>query len=83
MIPPDEVMMRSKDEILIVFQGMSFIAAVLILNMEAPQAFVCFANLLDGPVLRAAFTRDGAAMQDSNPGPADCKSSASSQHLNH
>ncbi|CAG4939518.1 unnamed protein product [Parnassius apollo] len=44
-------------------QGMSFIAAVLILNMEAPQAFVCFANLLDGPVLRAAFTRDGAAMQ--------------------
>ncbi|CAK1550928.1 unnamed protein product [Leptosia nina] len=44
-------------------QGMSFIAAVLILNMEAPQAFVCFANLLDGPVLRAAFTRDGAMMQ--------------------
>lgn len=44
-------------------QGMSFIAAVLILNMEAPQAFVCFANLLDGPVLRAAFTRDGATMQ--------------------
>ncbi|KAI5644142.1 rab-GTPase-TBC domain-containing protein [Phthorimaea operculella] len=44
-------------------QGMSFIAAVLILNMEAPSAFVCFANLLDGPVLRAAFTRDGAAMQ--------------------
>nr|XP_026485674.1 TBC1 domain family member 12-like [Vanessa tameamea] len=44
-------------------QGMSFIAAVLILNMEAPQAFVCFANLLDGPVLRAAFTRDGDTMQ--------------------
>lgn len=44
-------------------QGMSFIAAVLILNMEAPQAFVCFANLLDGPVLRAAFTRDGNTMQ--------------------
>ncbi|XP_045495399.1 TBC1 domain family member 14-like [Colias croceus] len=44
-------------------QGMSFIAAVLILNMEAPQAFICFANLLDGPVLRAAFTRDGAMMQ--------------------
>ncbi|XP_046968515.1 TBC1 domain family member 12-like [Vanessa cardui] len=44
-------------------QGMSFIAAVLILNMEAPQAFVCFANLLDGPVLRAAFTRDGETMQ--------------------
>ncbi|KAL4701896.1 hypothetical protein ACJJTC_013184 [Scirpophaga incertulas] len=42
---------------------MSFIAAVLILNMDAPQAFVCFANLLDGPVLRAAFTRDGQAMQ--------------------
>ncbi|XP_026733413.1 TBC1 domain family member 14-like [Trichoplusia ni] len=44
-------------------QGMSFIAAVLILNMEAPQAFVCFANLLDGPVLKAAFSRDGATMQ--------------------
>ncbi|KAL0822808.1 hypothetical protein ABMA28_004813 [Loxostege sticticalis] len=44
-------------------QGMSFIAAVLILNMEAPRAFVCFANLLDGPVLRAAFARDGDAMQ--------------------
>ncbi|CAH2039997.1 unnamed protein product, partial [Iphiclides podalirius] len=44
-------------------QGMSFIAAVLILNMEAAQAFVCFANLLNGPVLSAAFTRDGAAMQ--------------------
>ncbi|XP_041986592.1 TBC1 domain family member 12-like [Aricia agestis] len=44
-------------------QGMSFIAAVLILNMDAPQAFVCFANLLDGPVLKAAFTRDGATMQ--------------------
>ncbi|CAH2981135.1 unnamed protein product [Chilo suppressalis] len=44
-------------------QGMSFIAAVLILNMEAPAAFVCFANMLDGPVLRAAFARDGQAMQ--------------------
>ncbi|XP_053606392.1 TBC1 domain family member 12-like [Plodia interpunctella] len=44
-------------------QGMSFIAAVLILNMEAPQAFVCFANMLAGPVLRAAFTRDGNTMQ--------------------
>ncbi|XP_072947842.1 TBC1 domain family member 12-like isoform X2 [Epargyreus clarus] len=44
-------------------QGMSFIAAVLILNMEAPAAFVCFSNLLAGPVLRAAFARDGAAMQ--------------------
>ncbi|CAG9793662.1 unnamed protein product [Diatraea saccharalis] len=44
-------------------QGMSFIAAVLILNMEAPSAFVCFANMLDGPVLRAAFARDGQAMQ--------------------
>ncbi|XP_063363290.1 TBC1 domain family member 14-like isoform X1 [Cydia amplana] len=44
-------------------QGMSFIAAVLILNMEAPCAFVCFANLLEQPVLRAAFTRDGNTMQ--------------------
>ncbi|OWR42413.1 SWI/SNF-related matrix-associated actin-dependent regulator of chromatin subfamily B member 1 [Danaus plexippus plexippus] len=44
-------------------QGMSFIAAVLILNMEASQAFMCFSNLLEWPVLRAAFTRDGATMQ--------------------
>ena len=37
-------------------QGMSFIAAVLILNMDAPDAFVCFANLLNKPLHRAFFS---------------------------
>ncbi|KAG8269172.1 hypothetical protein J6590_004467 [Homalodisca vitripennis] len=36
-------------------QGMSFIAAVLILNMEAADAFVCFANLLNKPCHMAFF----------------------------
>nr|CAD7439676.1 unnamed protein product [Timema bartmani]CAD7452383.1 unnamed protein product [Timema tahoe] len=36
-------------------QGMSFIAAVLILNMEAADAFVCFANLLNRPCHMAFF----------------------------
>ena len=36
-------------------QGMSFIAAVLILNLEAPDAFVCFANLLNRPCHMAFF----------------------------
>lgn len=37
-------------------QGMSFVGAVLSLNMEAPDAFTCFANLLNNPCHRAAFT---------------------------
>ncbi|XP_063228303.1 TBC1 domain family member 14-like [Bacillus rossius redtenbacheri] len=36
-------------------QGMSFVAAVLILNMEAADAFVCFTNLLNQPCLMAFF----------------------------
>ncbi|KAJ9592631.1 hypothetical protein L9F63_015704, partial [Diploptera punctata] len=36
-------------------QGMSFIAAVLILNLEAPDAFICFANLLNRPCHMAFF----------------------------
>lgn len=39
-------------------QGMSFIAAVLSLNMDAPDAFTCFANLLNRPCHLAAFTLD-------------------------
>lgn len=39
-------------------QGMSFIAAVLILNMDAPDAFVCFANLLNRPCHRAFYSLD-------------------------
>lgn len=37
-------------------QGMSFIGAVLSLNMEPADAFICFANLLNRPCHRAAFT---------------------------
>jgi hypothetical protein len=36
-------------------QGMSFIAAVLILNLEAADAFICFANLLNRPCHVAFF----------------------------
>jgi hypothetical protein len=37
-------------------QGMSFIAAVLILNLEAADAFICFANLLNRPCHMAFFS---------------------------
>ncbi|KAK6618651.1 hypothetical protein RUM43_013042 [Polyplax serrata] len=37
-------------------QGMSFIAAVLILNLEPADAFICFANLLNRPCHLAFFT---------------------------
>ena len=36
-------------------QGMSFIAAILILNMEEADAFITFANLLNWPQLAAFF----------------------------
>ncbi|XP_057704682.1 TBC1 domain family member 12-like isoform X2 [Corythoichthys intestinalis] len=39
-------------------QGMSFIAAVLILNMEEADAFVTFANLLNKPCQMAFFRVD-------------------------
>lgn len=44
-------------------QGMSFIAAVLILNMEAADAFVCFANLLNRPCHMAFFRLNQPLMQ--------------------
>lgn len=44
-------------------QGMSFIAAVLILNMELFDAFICFANLLNRPLHLAAYTLNQAQMQ--------------------
>ena len=44
-------------------QGMSFIAAILILNMEQFHAFVCFANLLNKPLHVAAFTLNQVQMQ--------------------
>lgn len=36
-------------------QGMSFIAAMLLLNMDAVDAFICFANLLNRPCQLAFF----------------------------
>ena len=36
-------------------QGMSFLAAVLLLNMEAADAFICLANLLNRPSYLAFF----------------------------
>lgn len=44
-------------------QGMSFIAAILILNMDHCDAFVCFANLLNRPLHLAAFTLNQRQMQ--------------------
>ncbi|KAK3743038.1 hypothetical protein RRG08_063904 [Elysia crispata] len=39
-------------------QGMSFIAAILLLNMDVADAFVCFANLLNRPCQLAFFRMD-------------------------
>ena len=39
-------------------QGMSFLTAILLLNMEAPDAFVCLANLLNTKYLLACFCMD-------------------------
>ena len=41
---------------LVCIQGMSFIAAILLLNMEEADAFIVFANLVNRPLL-AAFYR--------------------------
>ncbi|XP_015118102.1 TBC1 domain family member 14 [Diachasma alloeum] len=43
-------------------QGMSFIGAILTLNMEPNDAFICFSNLLDNPCHRAAFTLNQTQM---------------------
>ena len=37
------------------FKGMSFVAAVLLLNMEPAEAFIAFANLLNRPLQLALF----------------------------
>lgn len=39
-------------------QGMSFIAAILLLNMDVADAFVCFANLLNRPCQVTFFRMD-------------------------
>merc|ERR1719150_1586640 len=43
-------------------QGMSFIAAILLLNMEEADAFIVFANLVNRPLLAAFYRVDTAAM---------------------
>ena len=42
---------------------MSFLAAVLLLNMEAADAFICLANLLNRPSYLAFFKVDHALMR--------------------
>jgi hypothetical protein len=37
---------------------MSFIAAILILNLDEADAFILFANLVNRPLLAAFFTLD-------------------------
>lgn len=44
-------------------QGMSFLAAVLLLNLEASDAFICLANLLNRPSYLAFFKVDHSLMQ--------------------
>lgn len=43
-------------------QGMSFIAAILLLNLEEAQAFIVFANLVNRPCLSAFYRLDTGAM---------------------
>jgi len=43
-------------------QGMSFIAAILLLNLEEAQAFIVFANLVNRPCLSAFYRLDTSAM---------------------
>ncbi|XP_023337041.1 TBC1 domain family member 12 [Eurytemora carolleeae] len=44
-------------------QGMSFIAAILILNLEEEDAFILFANLVNRPPLSSFFTMDQPMME--------------------
>ena len=37
-------------------QGMSFIAAILILNLDEADAFILFSNLVNQPLLAAFFS---------------------------
>ncbi|XP_014676975.1 PREDICTED: TBC1 domain family member 14-like [Priapulus caudatus] len=44
-------------------QGMSFLAAMLLLNMDVADAFICFSNLLNRPCHRAFFRVDNTMMK--------------------
>ena len=46
------------DNVCIQVQGMSFVAAVLLLNTDVYDAFTCFANLLNRPCQNAFFRLD-------------------------
>lgn len=37
-------------------QGMCFIAAILLLNMEEIETFICLVNLMESPCLNAFYT---------------------------
>lgn len=43
-------------------QGMSFIAAILLLNMDECQAFIVFGNLVNSPCLSAFYSLDTSVM---------------------
>ena len=43
-------------------QGMSFLTAIFLLNMEAHDAFICLSNLLNSKLLLACFCMDQAKM---------------------
>ncbi len=53
---------------------MSFIAAVLLLNMDVDDAFLCFANLLNRPCQIAFFRLDEALVSQPVMGIVFCKS---------
>jgi len=44
-------------------QGMSFIAAILILNLEEAEAFIVFANLINWPILASFYSVEQFAME--------------------
>jgi len=44
-------------------QGMSFIAAILLLNLEEADAFIVFANLVNRPLLAAFYRVDTGSME--------------------
>ena len=59
------VIVRDKDHMYAVHlstyvqvQGMSFLAAVLLLNMDGPDAFICLANLLNRSCYNVFFRVD-------------------------
>ena len=48
-------------------QGMSFLAGVLLLNLDEADAFLALANLLNRPLLLAFYRLDNAAVCELQP----------------